>query len=411
MVEQSYRRLDDWSKMQLDSTSSDHSGKEQDYIDHFKHYIKRMCDAKAQVTQRLQNMKETQAYLRKSNEQARKHYNQSLDMDNHIERCQQRIESDEAMNKSMESAILESMDKAQKMVSPRLFDEFIRQISMDRAGNYIDLSRYKPQPMPRTTVSTQTNLNRQRHPPPRSVLPQQRVHQQYGHRAAAQMQGQQRAVAQGVRRSHPQSQPLNQQQHAAPPRSMNQQQHAAPHRAVQQRQRQSLPRTAVQQQAMNGAVNHQQNRQNLQNHPNRSNVSVHGQAMGQRAPQQMHSQAMGRKPARPPMPMNKGTQNGQSQQQMMQMMMNNVNGQQAQGMRGASKPPVPSSRGRGHAVNVSHYSQQQAAAQNAESSQQVQGQQAQQQSQPAPQGQRRRAPMVNGQGNQVNMQQPYRQYE
>merc|ERR1719474_2570539 len=168
---------------------------------------------------------------------------------------EQLIKSDEAMNQNMEKAIYDSMDKAQKMVSPRLFDEFIRQISMDRAGNYIDLTRYKPQPMPRTTVSTQTNLNRQRHPPPRSVLPQQRVHQQYGHRAAAQMQGQS-AVVQGVRRPHPQSQAMSQQQRVAPPRAMTQQQHASPHRTVQQRQRQTLPRAPQHQQAMNGAVNH-----------------------------------------------------------------------------------------------------------------------------------------------------------
>jgi len=411
MVDQSYRRLDEWSKKQLDNTSSDRNGKEQDYIDHFKHYVKRMCDAKAKVMDRLQSIKETKAYYRNSDVKVREHYHQSLNMDPHIEHMEQLIKSDEAMNQNMEKAIYDSMEKAQKMVSPPLFSQFIQQISMDRAGNYIDLSRYKTQPMPRTTVSTQTNLNRQRHAPPRSVLPQQRVHPQYGHRAAAQMQGQS-AVVQGVRRPHPQSQAMSQQQRVAPPRAMTQQQHAAPHRTVQQRQRQTLPRAPQHQQAMNGAVNHQQNRVNHQNLQNRANVAVHTaprhQAMGQRAPQQMHSQAMGRKPARPPMPMNKGSQSGN--QQMMQMMMNTAAGQQGQGMRGASKPPVPSSRGRGHTVNV-HYNQQQAAAQNVESSQQVQGQQQQPPSQPAPQGQRRRAPMVNGQGNQVQRQQQYRQYE
>ena len=53
----SYRKLDEWTRMQLSNNNSDRSGLEQDYIDHFVLYIKRMCDTKVKVMDRLQHIK------------------------------------------------------------------------------------------------------------------------------------------------------------------------------------------------------------------------------------------------------------------------------------------------------------------------------------------------------------------
>lgn len=56
-VDKSYYKLDEWTRMQMDSNSSNRGGLERDYIDHFVHYIKRMCDAKVQLRDRLHHIK------------------------------------------------------------------------------------------------------------------------------------------------------------------------------------------------------------------------------------------------------------------------------------------------------------------------------------------------------------------
>ena len=292
----------------------------------------------------------------------------------------------------MELAIFEAIDKAKKMVSPRLFNQFIQIISRDQAGDSIDLTRYRPQrPMnevpvhsmartsrttamsspsrPTTTMSTQTNVNQQtingiprRVPSQRQAPPRGRMHPQHSQQMGGQrqpIQGQNRSPnqVQGARVSpqhqgqqHQRQQPPQQQQHAAPQRPPRiAQRQPLPQR---QPQRQS-PRQAVPQQAMNGNVTHA-------------------------APS-----GGGRKP-----PMTKSSQNGQTQQMMQNMLNVAANG----------APPHRRASGAMERKPPMHYNQQQAP------SQQVQGQQQQ------PQGQPRRGPVVSNPTNQVNMQQPYRQY-
>lgn len=303
------------------------------------------------------------------------------------------ILSDEDLEKNLENAIFEAIDKAQKMVSPELFNNFIRQISMDQAGECINLARYKTQRpmnsvgvgrMPRSTASTQTRMapmqvqqGRARPAPP----PRGRMHsQQMGGQRAPQQVGVQsvnsvqvQSVGVGVGQQHQGQQQAPQQQ----------QQHAAPHRAPRTgsvAHRQPLSRGGQPQRSMQSQRTGSGGQQTMNGTVSRQNVHS--------APSQM---AMaGRKP---PMT-SKASQNGQSQQ-MMQSMMNMNGAPPHRRATGPMKAPVTSRQ------HNTHYNQQAAPSQN---SQQAQGQQQPPQQQ---QVQRRRGPMPS---NQTNFQQQYNQY-
>jgi len=139
---ESYNLLDSWSHSMNKHDNNHQSELENNYINHLASYLKKLCNAKLMVTDRVEQLKQYIDALKRTNETTNKHYAQSFNIDDQLEQYVNHITIDESTSMSITSDIYMNIEKAQKAISSELFAKFIHHIQQHQLGKIIDLTKY-----------------------------------------------------------------------------------------------------------------------------------------------------------------------------------------------------------------------------------------------------------------------------
>jgi len=198
IVNDSYNKLDSWSNNRDQRDSTDRNDIEGNYVNQLAGYLQRLCEAKMEIIARVEHLKEGIEQIKKTNEISSQRYGRTRNIDPHLKKYEQDIIIDENTRKNIEKDIYKHIDRAQKIVTPNFFNNFIDHLlTKTNVGKVIDLSKYQslnqqqqqqqrssqpPRAQPRqrpvrNTVSTQTNGGHNNRNQPQQPSRQQNANQ------------------------------------------------------------------------------------------------------------------------------------------------------------------------------------------------------------------------------------------
>merc|ERR1719410_2677637 len=139
---EAYNMLDNWSHSMNKHDNNQQNDLENNYINQLASYLGKLCGAKMMIRDRVDQLKKYIETLRRTNETTNKHYAQAFVIDDQLEQFMKNITIDEGTSMSITNDIYVNIEKAQKAVSPDLFDKFINHIQHQQTGQLVDLSKY-----------------------------------------------------------------------------------------------------------------------------------------------------------------------------------------------------------------------------------------------------------------------------